>query len=355
MAPVIKALSKKKIQHVFVTTGQHYDFLLFDKIIDDLGLPKPDYNLTIGSGTPGLQIGIGMLVIERVLDKEEPNIVLAQGDTNSVFAAAIAAHRNGYLFGHIEAGLRSYDMTMPEESNRILTDHISNILFAPTELSKSNLTKENIEKKRIIVTGNTVVDAVFQNIPIAKKKSDIMKKLSLTPRSYILGTYHRAENTTKENLLRLIDILNKLSKKDQKIVIPLHPRTIEILKINNMLSRLNNIKNLMTTEALGYLDFLLLMKNAKLLLTDSGGLQEESMVLKVPTLVLRYNTERPEALGKGCKLVGLDKDLIMKLVDKPPKVSDKCPFGDGKAGEKITDFLKNIDLEKYRFTSSPNL
>jgi len=348
MAPVIREVEKRGLDHVFVATGQHYDFLLFDKILEDLALPKPDYNLTIGSGTPGLQIGLGMLLIEKVLDKEKPNIVLSQGDTNSVLAAALAAHKNHYSFGHVEAGLRNYNFWMPEESNRRLTDHISNYLFAPTELSKENLLKENIPEDWIFVTGNTVVDAVLQHLPIAEKKSDIMKNMPFTKREYILVTYHRAENTTKENLKKFMDIIEELSKRGHTIVYPIHPRTKALSKQYGWLTKFENTPNLVLIEPLGYLDFLMVMKNAKLVLTDSGGLQEEGTVLGVPILVMRESTERPEALGKGCELVGLNKDKILSLVETPPKPADKSPFGDGKASKRIVDILMNTQWREHR-------
>lgn len=338
MAPVMREIEKRGIEHIFVATGQHYDFLLFEKIIEDLELNPPDYNLEIGSGTPGLHIGLGMLMLERVLDKEKPDIVVAQGDTDSVLAAALAAHKNHYLFGHVEAGLRNYDFWMPEESNRRLTDHISNYLFAPTELSKINLLKENIPEERIFVTGNTVVDAVIQNLPIAEKKSKIMEKIPFEPKEYILITYHRAENTTKEKLERFIEILEKLSKQGHKMLYPMHPRTKNLLRIYELSNKIEAVENLLITEPMGYLDFLILMKNARIILTDSGGLQEEGTVLKVPVLVMRNSTERPEALGKGCELVDMDYQKILYFVNNPPEVTE-CPFGDGRAAKKIVEFV----------------
>ncbi len=340
MAPVMREIEKRGIEHVFVATGQHYDFLLFEKIINDLELKPPDYNLEIGSGTPGLHIGLGMLMLERVMEKEKPDIVLAQGDTDSVLAAALAAHKNHYVFGHVEAGLRNYDFWMPEESNRRLTDHISNYLFAPTELSKENLLKENIPEERIFVTGNTVVDAVLQNLPIAERKTKIMDKIPFNAKDYILITYHRAENTTKDRLEKFIEILKRLSNEGHKMIYPMHPRTKNLLRIYGLSDNMEEIENLFLTEPLGHLDFLVLMKNAKVILTDSGGLQEEGTVLKVPVLVMRESTERPEALGKGCELVDMNIERILNLVNNLPHVAAKSPFGDGKAAERIVDIIK---------------
>ena len=338
MAPVIREIEKRGIEHVFVATGQHYDFLLFDKIISDLDLSNPDYNLSIGSGTPGLHIGLGMLLIEKVLDKERPDIVLAQGDTDSVLATGLAAHKNRFVLGHIEAGLRNYDFWMPEESNRRIVDHISNYLFAPTELSKSNLLKENIPEERIFVTGNTVVDAVMQHIPLAERKSSVMEEVPYGPGEYILVTFHRAENTTSEKLRIFIDILHRLSQKGYRMIYPMHPRVKNLLRIYGMTSEIEGIENLYVTEPQGYLDFLVLMKNARVVLTDSGGLQEEGTILKVPVLVMRENTERPEALGRGCELVGLDYEKILKYIENPPRVGE-CPFGDGRASERIVEII----------------
>ena len=340
MAPVIREIKKRGIEHVFVATGQHYDFLLFEKILDDLELDPPDYNLEIGSGTPGLHIGLGMLMLERVIEKEKPDIVLAQGDTDSVLAAALAAHKNHYLFGHVEAGLRNYDFWMPEESNRRLTDHISNYLFAPTELSKENLVKENIPEERIFVTGNTVVDAVLQNLPIAERKSRIMNEIPFGPKEYVLITYHRAENTTKDRLKKFIHVLRELSRLGHKMIYPMHPRTKNLLRIYELSKEIENIDNLLLLDPLGYLNFLILMKNAKVILTDSGGLQEEGTVLKVPVLVMRESTERPEALGKGCELVDMNTEKIVNLVNNPPEVNG-TPFGDGRAAERIVDIIKS--------------
>jgi len=339
MAPVIREIKKRGIEHVFVATGQHYDFLLFEKILDDLELDPPDYNLEIGSGTPGLHIGLGMLMLERVIEKEKPDIVLAQGDTDSVLAAALAAHKNHYLFGHVEAGLRNYDFWMPEESNRRLTDHISNYLFAPTELSKENLVKENIPEERIFVTGNTVVDAVLQNLPIAERKSRIMNEIPFGPKEYVLITYHRAENTTKDRLKKFIHVLRELSRLGHKMIYPMHPRTKNLLRIYELSKEIENIDNLLLLDPLGYLNFLILMKNAKVILTDSGGLQEEGTVLKVPVLVMRESTERPEALGKGCELVDMNTEKIVNLVDNPPEVNGN-PFGGGKASERIVNIIE---------------
>ena len=346
MAPVMREINKRGIEHVFVATGQHYDFLLFEKILEDLELDTPDYNLEIGSGTPGLHIGLGMLMLERVLDKEKPDIVLAQGDTDSVLAAALAAHKNHYVFGHVEAGLRNYDFWMPEEGNRRLADHISNYLFAPTQLSKNNLLKESISEDRIFVTGNTVVDAVIQNLPIAERKSKIMEKIPFTPKDYILITYHRAENTTKEKLKKFIEILQALSEQGHKMIYPMHPRTKNLLRIYELSSKIEGIENLHITEPLGYLDFLILMKNAKIVLTDSGGLQEEGTVLRAPVLVMRKSTERPEALGKGCELADMNTERILPLVNNPQPVAAKSPFGDGKAAERIVKILISKELRK---------
>ena len=338
MAPVIREIEKRGFEHIFVTTGQHYDFLLFEKIINDLELPDPDYNLEIGSGTPGLHIGLGMLMLERVLDKEKPDVVLAQGDTDSVLAAALAAHKNRYVFGHVEAGLRNYNFWMPEESNRRLADHISNFLFAPTDISKKNLLRENIPEEWIFVTGNTVVDAVLQNLPVAMRKSKIMEKIPYGEKEYVLVTYHRAENTTPDRLKKFLKIIETLSREKFKIIYPIHPRTKNLMKIYGLLNKLTSLENIFVMEPLGYLDFLVLMKNAQVILTDSGGLQEEGTVLKVPVLVMRESTERPEALGKGCELVGMDIEKIMGYLKEPPIV-EGSPFGDGKAAERIVNII----------------
>jgi UDP-N-acetylglucosamine 2-epimerase (non-hydrolysing) len=314
-----------------------------DKVFfEQLELPEADYNLEVGSGTHAEQTGKMLINIERILLRQKPQIVLVEGDTNTVLAGALAATKLGIEVGHVEAGLRSYDRQMPEETNRILADHCSDLLFAPTAKAREILLNEGIPKQKIFITGNTIVDAVTQNIKIANKttKTRAQQKLGLKPRTYFAVTVHRQENVDNPDRLRgIVKGLERLQRDTgYPIVYPIHPRT----KKNLEKLRLQP-KEIKTINPLDYLSFLWLESNAKLVLTDSGGVQEETCVLNVPCVTLRDNTERPETLEVGSNvLAGTDPDEIVKCVhvmlEKKPRW--KNPFGDGKAGERIVKILK---------------
>jgi UDP-N-acetylglucosamine 2-epimerase (non-hydrolysing) len=305
-------------------------------------LPTPDYSFEIKASSPGAQTAEIMLKTGQVLEKIEPSIVLVEGDTNSVLAAAIAANKRFIPIGHVEAGLRSYDFRMPEEYNRRLTDHVSEYLFAPTERAKANLITENVWGK-IYITGNTAIDAVLQHLPIAERKSDIMDKIPFE--TYALATAHRAENV--DNVSVLESFVDVFSKSPIPIVYPMHPRTKKRLEENNMLAKMEASKNVLILPPQGYLDFLVLMKNCKLIITDSGGIQEEATApaIRKPVLVMRLSTERPEAVEAGfAKVVGTNskkileamQDVLKKEVDLP----HTSPFGDGTAAQKTVDIIK---------------
>ncbi|MPW39031.1 UDP-N-acetylglucosamine 2-epimerase (non-hydrolyzing) [Thermococcus sp. 101 C5] len=348
LAPVIRAFERKGIEPLIIHTGQHYDYEMSKIFLEELELHKIDYHLEVGSGTQAYQTGIAMIKIEEVLMEEKPDVTLVQGDTNTVLAGALASVKLRIPVAHVEAGLRSFDRTMPEEINRILADHASEILFAPTEDAKKNLEREGIVEG-VYVVGNTIVDAVLQNSEIAERKSRILETLGLEPKEYALLTAHRAENTdSKENLKKLVEIIESLPI---PVVYPVHPRTEKRLKSFGLWERLEAKEHVVLTKPLGYLDFLKLQKNAKFVLTDSGGVQEESIILNVPCLTLRYNTERPETIKAGGNvLVGLEKDRVLCYVDKllndeefyGRMASAKNPFGDGKAGERIVEILMDL-------------
>ncbi|NJE84573.1 UDP-N-acetylglucosamine 2-epimerase (non-hydrolyzing) [Thermococcus sp. CX2] len=359
LAPVIRAFEEMGIEPLLVHTGQHYDYEMSSVFLEELELRKIDYHLEVGSGTQAEQTGTAMIKIEKVLMKEKPDVTLVQGDTNTVLAGALASVKLKIPVAHVEAGLRSFDRTMPEEINRILADHASEVLFAPTEEARENLEREGITEN-VYVVGNTVVDAVLQNAEIAERKSDILERLGLKSREYILITAHRAENTdSKENLRRLLEILEALPI---KAVYPMHPRTRKRLESFGLWERVEAIENLIVTKPLGYLDFLKLQKNAKIVMTDSGGIQEESIILNVPCLTLRYNTERPETVKAGGNvLVGLEKERALSYVERllsdeefyKKMASAPNPFGDGKAGERIAEILlKLYKMEKLKVRSS---
>ncbi|KPU63959.1 UDP-N-acetylglucosamine 2-epimerase [Thermococcus sp. EP1] len=348
LAPVIRAFEERSIEPLLIHTGQHYDYEMSKIFLEELDLHRIDYHLEVGSGTQAYQTGSAMIKIEEVLMKEKPDVTLVQGDTNTVLAGALASVKLKIPVAHVEAGLRSFDRTMPEEINRILADHASEVLFAPTEEAKKNLEREGISEG-VYVVGNTIVDAVLQNSEIAERKSKILDKLGLRPKEYAVLTAHRAENTdSEENLKKLVEIIESLPI---TVIYPVHPRTEKRLKSLNLWSRLEKRAHVILTKPLGYLDFLKLQKNAKFVLTDSGGIQEESIILDVPCLTLRYNTERPETIKAGGNvLVGLEKERVLYYVDR--LLNDKQfyermakapnPFGDGKSGERIVNTLLQL-------------
>ncbi|NJE42290.1 non-hydrolyzing UDP-N-acetylglucosamine 2-epimerase [Thermococcus sp. GR6] len=359
LAPVIRAFEERGVEPLLIHTGQHYDYEMSSVFLEELELRRIDYHLEVGSGTQAEQTGTAMIKIEKVLMEEKPDVTLVQGDTNTVLAGALASVKLKIPVAHVEAGLRSFDRTMPEEINRILADHASEVLFAPTEEARKNLEREGITEN-VYVVGNTVVDAVLQNAEIAERKSDVLERFGLKPKEYILLTAHRAENTdSKENLRRLLEILEALPV---KAVYPMHPRTRKKLESFGLWERVEAIENLIVTKPLGYLDFLKLQRNAKIVMTDSGGVQEESIILNVPCLTLRYNTERPETVKAGGNvLVGLEKERALSYVERllsdeefyKKMASAPNPFGDGKAGERIAEILlKLYKMEKLKVRSS---
>ncbi len=342
MAPVIRALDKAKLPSVFVHCGQHYDYNMSQQFIENLELAAPDYFLKIKSSSPGGQTSEIMMKIDQVLGKIEPSIVLVEGDTNTVLSAALAANKRAVPIGHVEAGLRSFDLRMPEEHNRRLTDHISDYLFSPTERASANLIKENVWGK-IYLTGNTAIDAVIQHLQLAEKKSKIMEKIPF--KTFILATAHRAENVDDAAFLE--SFIDVFSQSPLPIVYPMHPRTRKRLQENNMLSHMEKMKNLLILEPLGYLDFLVLMKQCSLIITDSGGIQEEATApgIRKRVLVIRLSTERQEAVETGfAKIVGTDKNNILaamhRALTSEEKLPSVSPFGDGTAAEKTVNVIK---------------
>ncbi len=345
MSPVIRELERRKIEYFVIHTGQHYSYNMDRVFFEDLELPEPDYKLDIGEKyhTHGSQTGEMIKGIEGILMKEKPDVVLVEGDTNSVLSGGLTAVKLHIPVGHVEAGLRSFDRRMPEEINRIVVDHISEYLFAPTEVAKENLLNEGIPEDKIYVTGNTIVDAVYQNLEIAKRKSKILDNFSLRRGEYIVITFHRAENVDDpERLKKLVGMLNML---EYPAIFPMHPHTKNRIEENGL--KINN-PNLIVTEPIGYLDFLLLLANAKLVLTDSGGIQEESNILHIPCLTLRDNTERPETVEVGSNIVvGVDPKNVINLaneiiVDKEKfneMSSAPVVYGDGKSAKKMVSVL----------------
>jgi len=340
MSPIIRECQKRQLNYFIIHTGQHYSYKMDKIFFDELELPLADYTLDVGSSTHAEQTGKIMMNIESILVKERPDIILVQGDTNTVLAGALAASKLNIKIGHIEAGLRSYDRRMPEEVNRIVTDHISDFLFAPTEQAKNILLLEGISEDKIIVTGNTIVDAVNQNLDLAKKKVDVLNRLNLEPMNYFLVTAHRQENVDfVEQLLGILDGLNEVyGNFHLPIIYPIHPRSKKMIDEFKLMVP----TGVQLIEPLGFLEFLQLEANAKLVITDSGGVQEETCILKVPCVTLRENTERPETLEVGSNiLAGTNKNQILKSADIMinREINWDNPFGDGKSALKIIDLI----------------
>ncbi len=343
MSPIIRYCEERNLDYSLIHTGQHYSYELDAAFFHELELPRPDYKLDVGSGTHAEQTGKILVGLESILIRDKPDVVLVQGDTNTVMGSALAAAKLNVDVGHVEAGLRSWDRTMPEEVNRLLTDHISRYLFAPTEKAKANLLREGIDEKKILVVGNTVVDAVLQNIEIAHQRSSILRDLDVAPGGYFLITSHRQENVDNQTKLEsLIAALEALySTYAIPILFPAHPRTSKRLREFG----LSVPEGVRIIDPQGYLAFLLLEKSARLILTDSGGIQEEACILHVPCVTLRENTERPETLDVGANvLTGMDPERILEAVSTmlSAEATWANPFGDGNSGKRIVESLLSI-------------
>ncbi len=339
MAPVIRECKKRGIADLIIHTGQHYTYEMDKVFFEELALRDPDYMLSVGSGTDAEQIGKILVGVESALTNEQPDVVLVEGDTNSVFAGAFAATKLHIEVGHVEAGLRSFDRFMPEEINRVLTDHVSDFLFAPTAKAEKNLLTEGISANKISITGNTIVDAVHQNLQLAQKTVSVLSELNLEDKNYFLITAHRRENV--DNKARLSDILKGLTELhyefDVPIIFPMHPRTRKRVADFNLA-----LDGVTPISPIGFLEFLLLEANAELIITDSGGVQEEACILRVPCITVRDNTERPETVAAGSNLVvGTEPNRIVAgakaMLNTPRNWSN--PFGDGDSGPRIVSIL----------------
>jgi UDP-N-acetylglucosamine 2-epimerase (non-hydrolysing) len=353
MAPIIAEINKRGISQIVLHTGQHYDKEMSDTFFKDLEIPTPDYNIHVGSGSHAKQTGLMMKGIEEILLEEKPDIVLVQGDTNAVLAGALVCAKLHIAVGHVEAGLRSYDVTMPEEINRMAADVCSLMYFIPTYDSAINLLSEGISRKNMFVTGNTVVDACFRHLEIAEKRGfeeESLRDLDIENMDNILTlTMHRAENVdVKERVTSIIEALKELS--EMNIIFPIHPRTKNTLKNFGLFDELNNLDHVHIVKPIGYLDFLLLTSKSTLILTDSGGLQEEAITLNVPALTLRYNTERPETVTAGGNiLVGSDKDVILDNANRilndeefAGKMKNAVnPYGQGDSAKLTVDAIED--------------
>lgn len=343
MSPIIRNCIKNNVDFYVLHTGQHFSHEMDKKIFEDLDLSLPKYNLNVGAQPYRKQVGLMVTDIKRILAEDRPDVVLVEGDTISVLAGAMAASKLKIDIGHHEAGLRSHNPFMLEETNRIITDHISEYLFAPTIEAVKNLRSERLSDEKIFLVGNTIVDAVQQNLEIAGKKSRIHEELNLRKKDYILVTAHRAENVDNQKRLQgIITGLDLVAKEHNKEVLyPAHPRTLN--KIKEFGIEIPSAIKLV--NPFGYLDFLNLQNHASLVITDSGGIQEESCILRVPCVTLRDETERPETIQYGMNmLAGTDHEKILaaskEMINK--KIDWMNPFGDGKANERIVKILHNF-------------
>ena len=345
LAPVAHELGRKRLPFRLIHTGQHYSYNMSQVFLEELGLRRSIRFLDIGGGSQGEQMAKALVGLERLFIADRPSCIIVEGDTSTVLAGALSGCRLGIPIVHVEAGLRSYDLRMPEEHNRRVTDHVSALLLAPTKGNAATLLAERVPGK-IFVTGNTVVDACLQNLPRALKKSRIMDRLELTPGGYALATIHRAENVDDPKVLPgLLDIFDGCPL---PVVLPLHPRTLKRAGQFGIRERLRS-RNIHVIQPAGYWDFLVLMKHSGFLLTDSGGIQEEVTApnIRKKCFVLRTSTERQEAVKAGfAELVGVQPTTALVAIGawwrRGARVPGKrCPFGDGASAARIVKILEN--------------
>jgi UDP-GlcNAc3NAcA epimerase len=342
LSPVCKELKRCGLDNIIIHTGQHYNYEMDRVFFDEMGIPTPDYHLGIGSGSHGFQTGEMLKEVERALVAEKPDAVIVFGDTNSTLAGGLAAAKLHIKCAHIEAGLRSYDRKMPEEINRVLVDHCSDLLLCPTRTAVENLAREGITKN-VYLTGDVMADAQMDCQRIAENKSHILESLKLKPKEYFLVTVHRASNTDdRGNLVAIIEALSALDD----VVFPCHPRTEKYLKDfglwDDLMGRINVIK------PVGYLDMLLLEKNARKIITDSGGVQKEAYLLGVPCITLRDETEWVETVDDGWNvLVGPNQEKIVSAARSFEPGHERADvFGKGDASIKIVELVDKLAMQE---------
>lgn len=346
VAPVYRAIANySKIKQILVHTGQHYDLNMSDIFFQQLGLPAPDINLEVGSGSHAVQTAQIMMRMETVLLEQKPDMVLVYGDINSTVAAALVCAKLLMPVAHVEAGLRSFDRTMPEEINRLMTDQIADLLFTPSVDGDENLLREGVAKEKIHFVGNVMIDTLIRLLPTADSLwPELSAKFKLVEKNYALVTLHRPSNVDEPVILsKIIDTLQKISKK-LPILFPIHPRTR--LRLAEWKIAVSQDSGLNLTDPIGYLDFLCLQKRAALVITDSGGIQEETTLLGVPCLTVRENTERPVTVSVGTNmLVGQDMEKLVtevkNILGGNVKKGSAPPLWDGQAGKRIADIIVN--------------
>lgn len=333
----VSRLLRKRATEILIHTGQHYDWGMSGRFFSELGIPAPAYNLGIGSGTHGKQTGAMMIALEPVLMREKPDLVLVYGDTNSTAAAALVAAKLHIPVAHVEAGMRSFDRSMPEELNRVVTDHLATLLFCPSDVSVHHLVREGLTRG-VINVGDNMLDVLFQQLPRAKK-SMIIKRLHLQPGGYHLATLHRPANTDTRSAL--LSVLNSFKAIAEPIVFPVHPRTSAALQRFGLQQKVKAISSLTILQPLGFTDMLALMLHAKTILTDSGGIQKEAFSIKVPCITMRENTEWTETVTLGWNvLVGNDPKKIVRAVHRARRPRrHEFVYGHGHASKKIVAHL----------------
>jgi UDP-N-acetylglucosamine 2-epimerase len=334
---VVSRAWRKCGEEVILHTGQHYDVRMSQQFFDELSIPAPNINLEVGSGSHAQQTAAMLLGIESELGNIKPDAVLVYGDTNTTLAGALATAKMNVPLGHVEAGLRSFNRQMPEEINRVVTDHLANLLFCPTQQAIDNLQHEGIDTGAYLV-GDVMADALFHYQSLAEKKSTIFKELAVSPRSYILLTLHRSGNVDDKD--RLNGIIYAMKHIDKLIVFPMHPRTQKMLSQ----FQIELPANVRAIKPVGYLDMLNLQANAQLILTDSGGIQKEAYLQAVPCITLREETEWVETVEAGWNcLAGTSSATIIEKVRNFTTPQERpALYGDGNAAEKITDILVNL-------------
>ncbi len=348
IAPIHKAFAKYSdtITHLICHTGQHYDEKMSKVFFEDLELPKPHFYLGIGGGTHAEQTGKIMIEFEKILFQEKPDLVLVVGDVNSTIACTLTAAKLHIKTAHVESGLRSFDRDMPEEINRLLTDSIADYLFVTEKSGMENLKKEGIDNNKVFFTGNVMIDSLVSYLPKAEN-SDILKTLGVENEKYVLITMHRPSNVDdKDQLTKLFDLFNDVAKL-RKVVFPIHPRTMKNLETFGIKDKLD--KNIILTEPIGYIDFMKCTKNAELILTDSGGIQEESTFMGVQCITLRTSTERPITVELGTnQLFGNDlnkaKVATFNILNGNIKSGTIPPLWDGNAAERICEIINGLDF-----------
>jgi len=343
IAPLMRAYKKyKDIKPILVHTGQHYDANMSDTFFKELNIPKPKYNLGVGSGSHAEQTARTMIEFEKVCIAEKPNLVVVVGDVNATIACALVACKLHIKVAHVEAGLRSWNRDMPEEINRILTDSISDYLFVSEDSGIVNLSKEGVPSHKVHYVGNVMIDTLLYMWP--KIKADgTYRKMGLKPDEYVILTLHRPSNVdSKETLKRILSTLNQIQKR-KKIIWPIHPRTKKNIETFGLKNELNKMTNIIITEPLGYIEFMNLVRGSSFVMTDSGGIQEETTYLKKPCITMRGETERPSTVAAGFNLlVGNDNRKVMKAVDSilRKKANGYIPkFWDGGTAERIVKIL----------------